>query len=77
MELKKFINDFAAQFDDIDSEELVSETNFKNLDEWSSLMVLSTIAMIDQEYDVRIKGEDIRNISTIEELFELVKSRLA
>jgi thiol-disulfide isomerase/thioredoxin len=49
---------------------------FKELEEWSSLTALSVIAMIDEEYDVKIKGDDVRNSQTINDLYEIVKSRL-
>lgn len=60
MELKTFIENFAAQFDETDESVFGAETVFKELEEWSSLIALSVIAMIDEEYDVRIKGEDIQ-----------------
>jgi len=48
MELKDFIENFAAQFDDTDASEFKAGTNFIELDEWSSLIVLSVIAMVDE-----------------------------
>ena len=51
------------------------DTDFKELDEWSSLLALSIIAMVDEEYNVTLKGDDIRNSKTIADLFELVKSK--
>lgn len=75
MELKDFIANFAEQFDDTDASEFTAATEFKNLDEWSSLIALSVIAMVDEEYDVTLKGDDIRNSNTIEELFNIVKDR--
>lgn len=75
MELKDFIENFGSQFDDTDMSVFNSSVNYKELEEWSSLMALSIIAMVDEEYDVRIKGDDIRTCVTIEELFNLVKSR--
>lgn len=75
MELKDFIEHFAEQFDDTDASEFQADTVFKDLDEWSSLIALSIIAMVDEEYDITIKGDDIRNSSTIEDLFNVVKSR--
>lgn len=75
MELKEFIENFAAQFDDTDASEFKAETVFKELDEWSSLIALSVIAMVDEEYDVTIKGDDIRNSNTIEDLFNAVKAK--
>ncbi len=75
MELKDFIENFAAQFDETDVDEFVAETEFKELEEWSSLIALSVIAMIDEEYEVTIKGDDIRNSKTIEDLFNVVKGK--
>lgn len=75
MELKTFIENFAAQFDETDASEFTPETKFHDLEEWSSLIALSIIGMVDEEYDIAIKGDDIRNSSTIEELFNAVKKR--
>ena len=76
MELKDFIENFANQFDDTDVSEIKAETVFKELDEWSSLIALSVIAMVDEEYDITIKGDDIRNSNTIEDLFNIVSERI-
>ena len=75
MELKEFIENFADQFDDTDVSEIQADTVFKELDEWSSLIALSVIAMVDEEYDVTIKGDDVRGSETVEDLFNIVKSR--
>ena len=74
MELKDFIENFAEQFDETDASEIKAETVFKELEEWSSLIALSVIAMVDEEYDVTIKGDDIRNANTVEDLFNAVKA---
>lgn len=76
MELKDFIENFAAQFDDTDVSEIKAETVFKELEEWSSLTALSVIAMVDEEYDVKVKGDDIRKSQTVNDLFMIVKSRI-
>lgn len=75
MELREFIKKFAEQFDDTDASEIKAETEFKELDEWSSLIALSVIAMVDEEYDITIKGDDIRNSNTVEDLFNAVKAK--
>lgn len=75
MELNEFISNFADQFDETDASEIKAETVFKELDEWSSLVALSVIAMVDEEYDVAIKGDDIRNSNTVEDLFNAVKAK--
>jgi acyl carrier protein len=75
MEIKEFIENFANQFDDTDASVFTAETKFKEVEEWSSLTALSIIAMVDEEYDVTIKGDDIRNSTTIQDLFNLVQSK--
>ena len=63
MELNEFIEKFAEQFDETE------------LDEWSSLIALSVIAMVDEEYDVQLKGDDIITAQSIGDLFEIVSSK--
>lgn len=76
MEIREFINNFAEQFDEISVEELSLDTKFKQLDEWSSIVALSIIAMADEEYGVTLVGEDIRKSETIQDLFTLVKGKI-
>ena len=75
MELKDFIQNFADQFDETDASVFKAETVFHDLDEWSSLIALSIIAMIDEEYDITIKGDEMRAAVTIEDLFNIVKAK--
>lgn len=75
MEIKEFVENFANQFDETDPAEITATTNFRELDEWSSLIGLSVIAMVDDEYDVTLRGEDMRKANTVEELFEIVKAK--
>lgn len=75
MEIQEFIQHFAEQFEELDVNTVTPQTAFKELDEWSSLVALSVIAMADEEYGVALKGEDIRKAVTVEDLFNIVKSR--
>ena len=50
MDLNEFVTNFADQFDDTDPEEIQAETRFHDLDEWSSLMGMSVIALAKTEY---------------------------
>jgi acyl carrier protein len=76
MEITDFIKNFAAQFENTDISVFSAQTRFRDLDEWSSLITLSVIAMLDEEYDVRLKGDDMQKSNTIQELYETVKSRM-
>jgi acyl carrier protein len=77
MEIKNFIEKFAEQFEDTPIEDLSANVKFKELDEWSSLIALSVIAMVDEEFDVTLLAADIRNAETIEDLFKTVQSKLS
>jgi len=74
MEIQQFIEKFASLFDNVDVSSLSAATKFKTLEEWSSLMALSVIAFADEEYGVAIKGKDIREAETIEDLFNAIKA---
>ena len=75
MELKEFIEKIADQFDDTDISEFVPTTNFKELEEWSSLTALAVLNMIAKKYNVNIKNSDLVEINSIEELFNYVLSK--
>ena len=75
MELQEFIKNFANQFEETDPSVFTKDTVFKDLDEWSSLTALSIIAMVDEEYGVALKGDDIRSANTIEDLYDIIKSK--
>ena len=70
--LDEFIQLFAEQFDQTDSSEFKAETEYRELDEWSSLIALSVIAMVDEEFNVALKGNDILSSMTIVDLYNTV-----
>lgn len=70
--LDEFVVLFAEQFDDTDASEIKAETVFHDLDEWSSLIGLSVIAMVDEEFEVALKGDDVKSSVTIEDLYNKV-----
>jgi acyl carrier protein len=75
MDLNSFIKNMADQFDELNGLELSESTNFKTLVDYSSLTALNIISMIDDEYGVYLKGDDIRNSNSILDLFEIVKAK--
>ena len=74
--LEEFVELFAEQFDDTDASEIKAETVFHDIDEWSSLIGLSVIAMVDEEFDVALKGDDVKNSVTVEDLYNKVITKL-
>ena len=75
MTLDEFVSAFAAEFDETPEDQFKADTEFKTLDEWSSLTALSIIAMVDEQMDKTITSADIRASKTIEDLFNLANSK--
>lgn len=75
MEIKKFIENFAEQFDDTDVSGFNAETVFHDLENYSSLIALSIIAMIDEEYGVTLNGNEMKTAVTIQDLFNIVEAK--
>lgn len=75
MDIKEFIEHFAEQFDELNTE-LTPETNFRQLEEWSSLVALLVITMVDEEYGIVLPPDKMRKTNTVQELFDLVQSKL-
>lgn len=57
------------------NQEITLETRFRDLENWDSLTFLSVLAMIDEEYDVIIEGNDFQQLQTIEDLINEIKDR--
>ena len=77
MDIQEFINHFEDVFEETDISTLKPETNFRDLDEWSSMIALVTMAMVNDEYDVALTADEMRNNSTFIDLFNVVKSHLS
>jgi len=67
-----FLELFNSIFEDEDISNIRFESEFKQLDEWDSLVALHLITMIDENYGVNINGEQIRESVTIEDIFKLI-----
>lgn len=72
MTLDEFVKAFAAEFDDTPATQFTPATNYRELEEWGSLVALSIISMVDEEMDVQITGADLRNSRTIEDLYNVI-----
>lgn len=75
MELEEFVSRFAAQFDETDPSEITASTVYKDLDEWSSLIAFSIIAMVKVEYNKVVTGAELRHCNTVIDLFNSIASK--
>jgi acyl carrier protein len=75
MIIEDFINKLEAEFDDLAPGSIKPATGFRDIEDWGSMHALIVIALVDTEYDITLSGADLRSVNTIQELFDLVKSK--
>ena len=71
----KFIEQFKEALE-IEDREIYIDDVFRSFDEWDSLAFLELIAMIDEEYDVIIEGNDFLNLKTVGDILEEIKKEI-
>lgn len=75
MNIKEFAEKFAEQFEETPIDEFKANTRFRELEEWDSMVALTIMAMIDENYHVKLSPNEMKQTNTIQELFDLVKSK--
>lgn len=75
MEINEFIKKFSEILDDTDASVLTPDTNFRELEEWSSLSAWALTALADDEFDAELSGNELRKVNTIQELYDLLNSK--
>ena len=75
MKIEDFISAIEEEFDDIEAGVLKPESKFRESFEWNSINALIFIALVDTEYDVTITAEDIASAETLQDLFDIIKSK--
>jgi acyl carrier protein len=75
MDINDFIEKFTACLNHNPASALLPETEFRKLDDWSSIFALIIIAMIDSDYNKVLSSEDIKNSKTLSDLFNVIESK--
>ena len=76
MEITELIKKLETEFA-LPSATLKADTHFRDIPEWGSMHALIIIAIVDTEYGVTLNGEDLKRISTVDELYSVVKLKIA
>ncbi|WP_028902273.1 phosphopantetheine-binding protein [Prevotella sp. P6B4] len=71
MEIKEFIEKFAEAIEVDNVEALTAETEFRELDEWSSLSVMLLIAFYDEEFGKELTQAQIKSANTLQDLYNI------
>jgi acyl carrier protein len=75
MNIQQLIDQIENEFDEVQSGTIKPESSFRELDGWSSMHALILIALIDNEYDILLTGEQLKNAQTVQDLFEIIQSK--
>lgn len=75
MDKNEFLANFADQFEDTDPSEIQFDTKFHDLDEWSSLVGMTVLAMAKVSYGKTISGEELKHCVTVEDVYNLINNK--
>ncbi len=74
--IDEFVKLFGELFDETDTATFTAQTDFRGNDEWSSIIGLSVIAMVDDEFDVALNGADIKESKTIGDIYDRIRTKV-
>lgn len=56
-----------------ENKEIQLSDKFRDYEEWNSLVFLSLIAMIDEEFDVIIEGKDFKSLQSVGDIITAIQ----
>jgi acyl carrier protein len=75
MSIDEFIQKLEGEFEDIPKGTLKPETKITDIEGWGSMHALIVIALVDTEYNVTIKGDELRQIQSVQQLYDTVVAK--
>lgn len=76
MDISNLIKRIESEYDELKPGLLNENSNFKDIIYWNSMNALILIILIESEYGVIFSDNDLKSISTIKELAELIAQKL-
>jgi acyl carrier protein len=74
MDINEFIQKLQGEFEDIPAGFLKPETKISDIEGWGSMHALIVIALIDTEFGVTLKGDELRKIQSVQELYDMAEN---
>jgi len=75
MDLDNFLKKFAEQVEESEVRNIRADANFKLLDTWDSLTLMSVQVMVEEEFNVKLSPQDFKSATTIAELYYLIQKK--
>jgi acyl carrier protein len=77
MDVNEFIQKLEAEFEDIPKGSITPSSKLQHIEGWGSMHALIVVALADTEYGVTLKGEELKKVQSIQDLFDLIKYKKA
>jgi acyl carrier protein len=74
--IEDYILVLESEFEAITPGTLRPESILRDSIEWNSVNALILIALVNTEYDVILNAEDLRSFVTVDDIFQIVKTRM-
>jgi acyl carrier protein len=75
MNVEEFTKKLEAEFDDLEPGSIQPDTDYRTIKGWSSMHALIIIAFIDINYDITLNGAELKNTTTIRDLYNYVQQK--
>ena len=69
--MDKFLESLSEVFE---RDDIKPDDEFRDYEEWDSLAYLSMIAMIDENYDIVITGEEFEKLNKIQDIYNYINN---
>lgn len=76
MDIQELISLIENEFEEIEAGTLSASSSIRDMDGWSSMHALLLIALVDNHYDILLTGEELKNITTINDLYQIILKRI-
>lgn len=74
--VEEFTRLLEQEFDDMEPNSLTPETSYRDMPDFSSMHALIIIAFIDNQFDVLLTGQELKNTITVKDLYDLVVTKV-
>ena len=75
MTLEEFTIKLEKELEEVEAGTLHPDSVYRDLKNWSSMYALIIIAFIDFNFNIILNSKELKETSTIRELYNLVKSK--
>jgi acyl carrier protein len=75
MNIQLLIDQIESEFEEVVPGTIKPDSSFRELPGWSSMHALILIALIDNEYDILLTGAELKNLQTVQDLFDIIQAK--